>query len=158
MNATGPSFDQRSTLESLSNTNNGRVNLASLRNMGINTLWFQPIHPNGVEGREIFNGAAYDPGSPYAVKNFFEVNELMTTAYGGSSSTTANRTASMQAFSSFVANADSKGMHVMLDAPFNHTAWDCEVSTPGLSIFAEAVSTSGWSASDKIKDREFRFY
>jgi hypothetical protein len=158
VNATGPSFAQRSTLESLSNTNNGRVNLASLRNMGINTLWFQPIHPNGVEGREIFNGAAYDPGSPYAVKNFFEVNELMTTAYGGSSSTTANRTASMQAFSSFVADADSKGMHVMLDAPFNHTAYDCEVSTPGLSIFAEAVSTSGWNATDKIKDREVRFY
>ena len=158
VNATGPSFAQRSTLESLSNTGNTRVNLTSLRNMGINTLWFQPIHPNGVEGREIFNGAAYDPGSPYAVKNFFEVNELMTTAYGGGSSTTANRTASMQAFSNFVADADAKGMNVMLDAPFNHTAWDCEVSTPGLSIFAEAVSTSGWNATDKIKDREVRFY
>lgn len=159
VNATGPSFAQRSTLESLSNTNNGRVNLTSLRNMGINTLWFQPIHPNGVEGREIFNGAAYDPGSPYAVKNFFEVNELMTTAYGGSSSTTANRTASMQAFSSFVADADSKGVHVMLDAPFNHTAWDCEVSSQGLSLFSEAgLITTGWNATDKIKDREVRFY
>jgi hypothetical protein len=158
INATGPSFAQRSTLESLSNTGNTRVNLTFLRNMGINTLWFQPIHPNGVEGREIFNGAAYDPGSPYAVKNFFEVNELMTAAYSESSSTSANRTTSMQAFSNFVADADAKGMHVMLDAPFNHTAWDCEVSTPGLSIFAEAVSTSGWNATDKIKDREVRFY
>ena len=158
VNATGPSFAQRSTLESLSNTGNTRVNLTFLRNMGINTLWFQPIHPNGVEGREIFNGAAYDPGSPYAVKNFFEVNELMTAAYSESSSTSANRTTSMQAFSNFVADADAKGMHVMLDAPFNHTAWDCEVSTPGLSIFAEAVSTSGWNATDKIKDREVRFY
>jgi hypothetical protein len=159
VNATGPSFAQRSTLESLSNISNGRVNLASLRNMGINTLWFQPIHPNGIEGREVFNGAAYDPGSPYAVKNFFEVNELMTTAYDGSSSTTANRTASMQAFSSFVADADARGMNVMLDAPFNHTAWDCEVSSQGLSLFSEAgLTTTGWNATDKIKDREVRFY
>jgi len=159
VNATGPDFFRRSTLESLSDTNNGRVNLASLRNMGINTLWFQPIHPNGIEGREVFNGAAYDPGSPYAVKNFFEVNELMTTAYNGSSSTTANRTASMQAFSSFVADADARGMNVMLDAPFNHTAWDCEVSSQGLSLFSEAgLNTSNWNATDKIKDREVRFY
>jgi hypothetical protein len=159
VNATGPSFAQRSTLESLSDNGNTRVNLASLRNMGINTLWFQPIHPNGIEGREVFNGAAYDPGSPYAVKNFFEVNELMTTAYSGSSSTTANRTASMQAFSSFVADADARGMNVMLDAPFNHTAWDCEVSSQGLSLFSEAgLNTSNWNAADKIKDREVRFY
>ena len=158
-NATGPSFAQRSTLESLSHANNNRVNLASLRNMGINTLWFQPIHPNGIEGREVFNGSAYDPGSPYAVKNFFEVNELMTTAYNGSSSITANRTASMQAFRNFVADADARGMNVMLDAPFNHTAWDCEVSSQGLSLFSEAgLNTASWSATDKIKDREVRFY
>jgi hypothetical protein len=159
VNATGPSFAQRSTLESLSDANNNRVNLASLRNMGINTLWFQPIHPNGIEGREVFNGSAYDPGSPYAVKNFFEVNELMTTAYNGSSSITANRTASMQAFRNFVADADARGMNVMLDAPFNHTAWDCEVSSQGLPLFSEAgLNTASWSAADKIKDREVRFY
>jgi hypothetical protein len=164
VNATGPSFAQRSTLESLSNTNNGRVNLASLRNMGINTLWFQPVHPNGIEGREPSGGwgtstSAYDPGSPYAVKNFFEINEMMTAAYSGSSPTTANRTASMQAFASFVTDADAKGMHVMLDAPFNHTAYDCEVSTQGLPLFFEAgLNTSGWNATDQIKSREARFY
>ena len=164
INATGPSFAQRSTLESLSNTSNGRVNLDSLRNMGINTLWFQPVHPNGIEGREPSGGwgtstSAYDPGSPYAVKNFFEINEMMTAAYSGSSSTTANRTASMQAFASFVTDADAKGMHVMLDAPFNHTAYDCEVSTQGLALFSEAgLNTSGWNATDQIKNREARFY
>ena len=164
INATGPSFAQRSTLESLSNTSNGRVNLDSLRNMGINTLWFQPVHPNGIEGREPSGGwgsstSAYDPGSPYAVKNFFEINEMMTSAYNGSSSTTANRTASMQAFASFVTDADAKGMHVMLDAPFNHTAYDCEVSTQGLPLFSEAgLNTSGWTATDQIKTREARFY
>ena len=164
INATGPSLAQRSTLESLSNTSNGRVNLDSLRNMGINTLWFQPVHPNGIEGREPSGGwgsstSAYDPGSPYAVKNFFEINEMMTAAYSGSSSTTANRTASMQAFASFVTDADAKGMHVMLDAPFNHTAYDCEVSTQGLPLFSEAgLNTYGWNATDQIKNREARFY
>jgi hypothetical protein len=164
INATGPSFAQRSTLESLSNTSNGRANLDSLRNMGINTLWFQPVHPNGIEGREPSGGwgsstSAYDPGSPYAVKNFFEINEMMTSAYNGGSSTTANRTASMQAFASFVTDADAKGMHVMLDAPFNHTAYDCEVSTQGLPLFSEAgLNTSGWNATDQIKTREARFY
>jgi Bacterial TSP3 repeat/Fibronectin type III domain len=164
VNATTNTFAGRSTLESLSDTNNGRVNLASLRNLGVNTLWFQPVHPNGIEGREPSGGwgsstPAYDPGSPYAVKNFFEINELMTTAYNGGSSLAANRTASMLAFSNFVAAADARGMHVMLDAPFNHTAYDCEVSTPGLPLFAEAgLNTSGWNATDQIKNREARFY
>ena len=164
VNATTNTFAGRSTLESLSDTNNGRVNLASLRNLGVNTLWFQPVHPNGIEGREPSGGwgsstPAYDPGSPYAVKNFFEINELMTTAYNGVNSLAANRAASMLAFSNFVAAADARGMHVMLDAPFNHTAYDCEVSTQGLPLFAEAgLNTSGWSATDQIKNREARFY
>jgi len=150
VNATGPSEAQRSTFESLSNSANGRVNLDSLLDLGINSLWFQPIHPNGREGREKTNGVDYEPGSPYAVKNFFEVMELMSLGN--------TRTSSMAAFQTFVTNADTKGMNIILDAPFNHTAWDCEVSTPGLSIFGEAVSTSGWNATDKIKDREVRFY
>ncbi|NDF16435.1 MAG: hypothetical protein EB079_00500, partial [Verrucomicrobia bacterium] len=135
VNATTNTFAGRSTFESLMDTNNGRVNLASLRELGVNTLWFQPIHPNGIEGREMFNGTAYDPGSPYAVKNFFEVNERMTAAYNSGSSTGANRAASLLAFSNFVAAADARGIHVMLDAPFNHTAFDCEVSSQGLPLF-----------------------
>jgi len=151
VNATGPSEAQRSTFESLSDSTNGRVNLDSLLNLGINSLWFQPIHPNGREGREKTNGVDYEPGSPYAVKNFFEVMELMSLGN--------TRTSSMAAFQTFVTNADTKGMNIILDAPFNHTAWDCEVSTQGLPLFSEAgLNTSGWSASDKIKDREVRFY
>ena len=151
VNATGPSEAQRSTFESLSDSNNGRVNLDSLVNLGINCLWFQPIHPNGREGREKTNGVDYEPGSPYAVKNFFEVMELMSLGN--------TRTSSMTAFQNFVTNADAKGMHVMLDAPFNHTAYDCEVSTQGLPLFSEAgLDTSGWNDTDQIKNREARFY
>ena len=151
VNATGPSEAQRSTFESLSDSANGRVNLDSLLDLGINSLWFQPIHPNGREGREKTNGVDYEPGSPYAVKNFFEVMELMSLGN--------TRTSSMAAFQTFVTNADTKGMNIILDAPFNHTAWDCEVSTQGLTLFSEAgLNTSGWNATDQIKNREARFY
>ena len=65
----------------------------------------------------------------------------------------------MLAFSNFVAAADARGVHVMLDAPFNHTAYDCELSAQGLPLFAEAgLNTTGWSATDQIKNREARFY
>ena len=151
VNATGPSEAHRSTFESLSDSANGRVNLDSLLDLGINSLWFQPIHPNGREGREKTNGVDYEPGSPYAVKNFFEVMELMSLGN--------TRTSSMAAFQTFVTNADTKGMNIILDAPFNHTAYDCEVSTQGLPLFSEAgLNTSGWNATDQIKNREARFY
>ena len=156
VNATGSRFDQRSTFESLTNSSNGRVNLDYLRNLGVNTLWFQPVHPNGVSGREPSGGwdsgtAAYDPGSPYAVKNFFEVMAEMSQGN--------TRSASMAAFTNFVAAADTKGVHVMLDAPFNHTAHDVEFGTKGLQVLAAAgLNTSGWSATDEIRTREARFF
>jgi hypothetical protein len=100
IDATGSTFAQRSTLDSL--LTSPRWNLNYLTNLGVNTLWFQPIHPNGIDGREPSGGwdsatSPYDPGSPYAVKNFFEVMEQM------SSSNT--RAASMVAFSNFYAAA-----------------------------------------------------
>ena len=156
INATGSTFAQRSTFESLTNSANGRVNLDYLRNLGVNTLWFQPVHPNGISGREPSGGwdsgtGAYDPGSPYAVKNFFEVMAEMS--QGNS------REASMAAFTNFVAAADTKGVNVMLDAPFNHTAHDVEFSTKGLQVLAAAgLNTSGWAATDEIRTREARFF
>ena len=73
------------------------VDLDYLRGLGCNWLWFQPIHPNGIEGREIDPSSSnpYDPGSPYAVKNFFEVNEMMSKNHSGSNTVAQNRAASM---------------------------------------------------------------
>ena len=156
INATGDTFETRSTFEDLTDTNNGRVNLPYLRNLGVNTIWFQPIHPNGVEGREPSGGwdtptTPYDPGSPYAVKNFFEVMEQMSRGN--------SRASSMTAFQSFSQAADAAGMHVMLDAPFNHTAYDVELGAKGLELLAAAgLNTTNWLATDKIKDREARFF
>jgi glycosidase len=162
VDSTDATFAGRSTLESL--TDNTRWNLDWLRDMGLNTLWFQPVHPVASEGREPSGGwdtatAPYDPGSPYAVKNFFEINELMTVNYNGSNTMAQNRTAAMSAFQSFVTTADSKGVHVMLDAPFNHTGYDCEIDEEGIALMSAAgLNTSGWAPGDKIKDREARFY
>ncbi|MDX6766433.1 MAG: alpha-amylase family glycosyl hydrolase [Candidatus Methylacidiphilales bacterium] len=149
VDATGPTFAQRSTFESL--TDNTRWNLDYLLKTGSNAIWFQPIHPNGIEGREAPGGTPYDPGSPYAVKNFFQVMEQMSQGN--------TRNASMAAFQNFVSIADTKGISIILDAPFNHTAFDCEIDQIGLNVFSAAgLNTSGWSATDKIKDREARFY
>ena len=165
--ATGDSFSQRSTFEDLHNASGGahntnnRWDLDYLTNLGMNWLWFQPIHPNGIDGREPSDGwggssAPYDPGSPYAVKNFYAVNELMTANYDASNSVEENRAAAMTAFQDFVASADLKEVGVMLDAPFNHTAYDVELGQIGVDLFQPDGQT--WSAHDEIRYREARFF
>jgi glycosidase len=160
--ANGDTFATRSTLEDLHNAagapHNGsnRWDLDYLKNLGCNWLWFQPIHPNGIDGREVFMGSPYDPGSPYAVKNFFEVNELMTKDYNGGNSLVQNRAAAMAAWQNFVAAADAKEVGIMLDAPFNHTAFDVELAQKGVDLFQRQGET--WSPLDQIRNREARFF
>ena len=159
--ASGDTFATRSTLEDLHNATgathntNNRWDLDYIKDLGCNWLWFQPIHPNGISGREIDPGTSnpYDPGSPYAVKNFFEVNELMSVNYSGSNTIAQNRAASMTAFQNFVAAADAKGVGVMLDAPFNHTAFDVELAAKGVELFS-----SGSVSTDEIRNKEARFF
>jgi hypothetical protein len=160
--ASGDTFATRSTLEDLHNApgapHNGsnRWDLGYLKNLGCNWLWFQPIHPNGIDGREMSGGSPYDPGSPYAVKNFFEVNELMSKNYNGSHSTAQNRAAAMAAWQDFVAAADTEAVGVMLDAPFNHTAFDVELAAKGVELFQRDGET--WSPADEIRHRDARFF
>lgn len=136
-------FANRSTFEDLFNAPNAphnansRWDLDYLKNLGCNWLWFQPIHPIGVEGQ------SYYPGSPYAVKNFFEINPLMSVGN--------TRGSAMLAFQAFVSAADNKGVGVMLDAPFNHTAPDVEVSSVGTPLF-------GGTATTEIRNIEARFF
>ena len=124
-----------------------RFNLAYARDLGVNWLWFQPIHPIGVEGRQTdpATGQPYSVGSPYSVKNFFQVNPLMSKA--------GTRDAAMTEFTNFVAAADSAGINVMLDAAFNHTAWDCELDASGAYYFASNAPPAG-----EIRNWEARFY
>lgn len=168
--ASGDTFFDRSTFEDLHDApdaahnfegGGSKWNLDYLRNLGMNWLWFQPIHPNGIDGREPSGGydtatPPYDPGSPYAVKNFFEVNELMTVDYDGNNTTEQNRAAAMAAFQEFAAAADAKDVGIMLDAPFNHTAFDVELGQVGVELFQPDGQT--WSPYDEIRNRDARFF
>lgn len=166
--ASGDTFAERSTLEDLHDAPGAphaatnRWNLGYLNHLGCNWLWFQPIHPNGVDGREVnpATGNPYDPGSPYAVKNFFEVNPLMTASFNGSLPNAmqhpTNRQAAMSAWQSFVQSADEQAVGIMLDAPFNHTAFDVELAEKGVALFQRDGET--WSPLDEIRNRDARFF
>ena len=129
------------------NATNAKFNLGYVTNLGVNWLWFQPIHPQGIDGRQTdpATSAPYEVGSPYAVKNFFEVQPLM-----GKSNT---RAGALQEFTNFVAAADAAGVNVMLDAAFNHTAHDCELAAGGVLYFA-----GGANATNEIRNHEARFF
>ncbi|HEY3762891.1 MAG TPA: hypothetical protein VGN23_14190 [Verrucomicrobiae bacterium] len=107
-----------------------RVNLQYFQSLGVNWLWLQPIHPIGVVNRQIDpnTGQPYSVGSPYAIKDFFQINPLLSKAN--------TRAAGMIEFTNFVAAANAAGVNVMLDEPFSDTAWDCELDTDGTNYFA----------------------
>ena len=157
--ASGDTFATRSTIEDMHNApgaphnENDRWNLDYLRQLGSNWLWFQPIHPTADEGREPSGGwdtdtPPYEPGSPYAVKNFFEVNPVFCVKN--------TRPDAMAAWQAFSRDADKKGVGLMLDAPFNHTAYDVELGEPGVRLFQPDGET--WKPSDLIRDRIPQFF
>ncbi|MEM9235212.1 MAG: alpha-amylase family glycosyl hydrolase, partial [Verrucomicrobiota bacterium] len=152
--ANGGGKANRSTFEDLHDapgamrTGDGKgFNLGYLQGLGVNWLWFQPVHPPAVEGREIDPATSlpYDHGSPYAIQNFFEIDPAMSVA--------DTRPAAMTAFQNFVAAADGSNIEIMLDAPFNHTGFDVELAQQGVDLFAPTASPT-----DKIRDTEARFF
>jgi len=77
--------------------------LTRLKEMGVDVLWLMPIFPIGQEKRK---GTL---GNPYAVRDYRRINpELGTEAD----------------FRRLVQRIHALGMHVILDWPANHTAWD----------------------------------
>ncbi len=164
--ATG-NFVERSTFEDLHDaagaprTVDGKgFNLDYLEGLGVNWLWFQPVHPAGIDGREIDPATTqpYNPGSPYAVKNFFEVNPWMSAAYDGISdiSSVSNRAAAMVSFQNFSAAADARGIAIMLDAPFNHTSYDVELAEIGVELFQRDGDPA--SPTTEIRNYDARFF
>jgi len=183
VNATGTLASQRGTIADLAD-NTKRWNLNYAATLGINWLWFQPIHPFGVDGRQTsaqnindrtfigFNGCintsspnedtyiwnqgspyhdvnyGFALGSPYAVKNFFEIEPRLTR--NGS-----DRAAAKTEFANFVAAADAAGVSVMFDAAFNHTSYDAEFGNPGVQLFAP---DSNATETSRFRDYEVRFY
>ncbi len=101
IDATGDQMAQRSTFADLHDSAK-RWNLDYVKNLGCNYLWFQPIHPNGIDGRQTDpnTGLPFTVGSPYAVKNFFSIMELM-----GRDNT---RSGAMNEFQGFMTAADQR--------------------------------------------------
>ncbi len=81
-----------------------QAKLADLKALGVNTIWLMPIHPIGKEKRK---GSL---GSPYSVKDYFEINPEHGTKAD---------------FKNFVNAAHELGLKVIMDFVGNHTAWDC---------------------------------
>ncbi len=165
VNATGDLPSQRGTFPDLHDSSK-RVNLDYVKNLGCNYMWFQPIHPNGIDGRQVdpaFNHK-FVVGSPYAVKNFFEVMPLMARNFTPTSTdpnsddrsgndTPAGRAQAKIDFHDFVVSADGASVGVMLDAPFNHTSYDSELAQQGVNLFKP-----GGSATGEIRANEARFF
>jgi hypothetical protein len=154
-------FAHRSTLEDLFDAPNAphndpnkplgsRWNLTYLKNLGCNWLWFQPIHPITQEAQE-----GHDPGSPYSVRSFFDIDPLMSVNYNTNTGVNDpnNRAAALAAFQGLVSAANNAGVGIMLDAPFNHSAPDCEVTSQGTSLFGNNPSPTAL-----FRDVEARFY
>ncbi len=77
--------------------------LPRIKSMGVNTVWFMPIHPTGTLNRK---GTL---GSPYAIKDYRAID---------------GKLGSEQDFKHLVKSAHEIGMKVIMDVVFNHMAVD----------------------------------
>ncbi|HWP82567.1 MAG TPA: alpha-amylase family glycosyl hydrolase [Bacteroidota bacterium] len=80
--------------------------LPELKKLGVTVLWLMPIHPVGLLNRK---GRL---GSPYAVQDYYEVNEEFGT---------------LEDFRSLVNSVHDQGMEIIIDLVINHTAWDSKL-------------------------------
>ncbi len=173
VNGTGTQASQRGTIADLADASK-RWNFTYATALGVNWLWLQPIHPFGIDGRQlsaadinnrtpganettyVYNqGSSYQDanyafalGSPYAVKNFFEIEPRLSR--DGSS-----RDAAKQEFSNMVQAADTAGVSIMLDAAFNHSSYDAEFGDLGVQLF---VPDTVASKTSLIRNFELRLY
>jgi glycosidase len=80
-----------------------RRDLPRIRDLGVDIVWFLPIHPIGIKGRK---GAL---GSPYAIRDYRAVNPEFGT---------------MVDFRALVDDVHRLGMRCMIDVVYNHTSPD----------------------------------
>ncbi|MGD8627964.1 MAG: alpha-amylase family glycosyl hydrolase, partial [bacterium] len=81
--------------------------LPRLKDMGVDILWFMPIHPIGQVNRK---GTL---GSYYSVKDYYGVNPEFGT---------------LEEFKALVEKIHAMGMHVLIDWVANHTSWDNDLT------------------------------
>ena len=79
------------------------AHIPRLKEMGVDILWFMPVHPVSVKNRK------GDLGSPYAVADYYAVNPDFGT---------------MEEFKHLVVAIHNAGMHIIIDWVPNHSGWD----------------------------------
>ncbi|HBA86099.1 MAG TPA: hypothetical protein DCZ95_18600 [Verrucomicrobia bacterium] len=99
-------------------------NLGYLNKIQANCLWFQPIHPNGIDRAD-----GLTPGSPYATRDYFAVSKWFGKA--------GTEEGALNEFTNFVQACDVYTgqigtVNIMLDGVFNHTSWDAEFGEAGV--------------------------
>lgn len=151
--ATNDTKAGRSTFRDLWQNNTDRqdvVNLDHFESLGVNMLWLQPIHPIGTEdrGTDPDTSLPYDPGSPYAVKDYWKVAPFL-----GADDTESG---ALTEFQSAVQQFDSRGIGIMMDGTFNHSAPDAVFGQGAADLFGWATNPNaeirsvkpGWFSKD----------
>jgi glycosidase len=110
------------------------THLTRLKDLGADILWLMPIHEIGQKNRK---GTL---GSPYAVKDYYSINQEFGTK---------------EDLKHFVRAAHDFGMHVILDFVPNHTAWDSVLASEHPDWFSrnwkgDFHPTPWWDWSDII--------
>lgn len=83
--------------------------LDRLNELGVDILWFMPIHPIGLEKRKVPDGMTESLGSYYSVQDYKGINP----EFGN-----------LDDFKALVTKAHEKGFKVLIDWVANHSAWD----------------------------------
>ncbi len=85
------------------------THLPRLKELGVDILWFMPIHPIGLEKRKVPAGMKTSLGSYYSVRDYKAINPEFGTEAD---------------FKAVVTKAHEMGFKVIIDWVANHTAWD----------------------------------
>lgn len=85
------------------------ASLPRIKELGVDILWFMPIHPIGEKKRKFPEGSKTSLGSYYSVRDYKGVNPEFGTEAD---------------FKALVSKAHEMGLKVIIDWVANHTAWD----------------------------------
>jgi glycosidase len=85
------------------------TSLPRIKELGVDILWFMPIHPIGEKNRKFPAGAKTSLGSYYSVRDYKGINP----EFGSETD-----------FKALVTKAHAMGFKVIIDWVANHTAWD----------------------------------
>lgn len=119
----GNSFNHRSTFDDFTDHDTDGFdpfNLSYVKNsLGFNTIWIMPVFPIAKERWDPNSKqwtANYSPGSPYAARDYWSVNEALVEAN--------NQSAGMSEFQYMMDKAEALGLNVFIDVAFNHSGRD----------------------------------